>query len=113
MQQNLEEPNDASVVDFDTGIADRTDGDRQRHPLQKREVDVNVEPLGLEASEAAGDDFEGLADGVEIVQSLLSRSGLIGYFKQHISLGSIGLGERQLPISHRANVVLWSSGVIT
>ena len=43
MQQNLEEPNDASVVDFDTGIADRTDGDRQRHPLQKREVDVNVE----------------------------------------------------------------------
>jgi hypothetical protein len=29
MQQNLEEPNDASVVDFDTGIADRTDGDRQ------------------------------------------------------------------------------------
>ena len=39
------------------------------------------------------------------VQSM-SRSGLIGYFKQHISLGSIGLGERQLPISHRANVVL-------
>ena len=53
---------------IDTGIADRTEnGDRQRHPLQKREVDVNVEPLGLEASEAAGDDFEGLADGIEIV----------------------------------------------
>ena len=70
MQQNLEEPNDSPVVDFDAGIADRTDGDRQRNPLQKREVDVNVEPLGLKASEAAGDDFEGLADGVEIVQSL-------------------------------------------
>jgi len=40
-------------VDFDTGIADRTDGDRSAMPLQKREVDVNVEPLGLEASEAA------------------------------------------------------------
>ena len=74
MQQNLEEPNDASVVDFDTGIADRTDGDRQRNALQKREVDVNVEPLGLEASEAAGDDFEGLADGVEIVPFLRPKS---------------------------------------
>jgi hypothetical protein len=31
---------------------------------------VNVEPLGLAAGEVAGDDFEGLADGVEIVQSL-------------------------------------------
>ena len=57
MQQNLEEPNDSSVVDFDAGITDRTDCDRQRNPLQKREVDVNVEPLGLEAREAAGDDF--------------------------------------------------------
>jgi hypothetical protein len=70
MQENLEEPNDSFVLDFDAGIADRTDGDRHRHPLQKREVDVNVEPLGLEAGEAASDDFEGLADGVEIVQSL-------------------------------------------
>ena len=70
MQQNLEEPNDSCVLDFDAGIADRTDSDRQRNPLQKREVDVNVEPLGLEAGEAAGDDFEGLADGVEIVQTL-------------------------------------------
>jgi hypothetical protein len=70
MQENLEEANDSRVVDFDAGIADRADGDRQRNPLQKREVDVNVEPLGLEASEAAGDDFERLADGIEIVQSL-------------------------------------------
>ena len=31
---------------------------------------MNVEPLGLKASEAAGDDFERLADGIEIVQSL-------------------------------------------
>jgi Transposase domain (DUF772) len=51
MQQNLEEPNDSSVVDFDAGIADRTDGDRQRNPLQKLEVDVNV---GLELALDAG-----------------------------------------------------------
>ena len=31
---------------------------------------MNIEPLGLKASEAAGDDFERLADGIEIVQSL-------------------------------------------
>jgi hypothetical protein len=40
---------------FDAGIADRTDSDRQRNPLQKREVDVNVEPRGLETSEASVD----------------------------------------------------------
>ena len=76
MQQNLEEPNDSSVVDFDAGIADRTDGDRQRNPLQKREVDVNVEPLGLEASEAAGDDFEGLADASRLSNPFLRPKSL-------------------------------------
>ena len=58
MQENLEQADDAPVVDFDAGIADRTDGDRQGNALQQREVDVNIEPLGLEAGEAAGDDFE-------------------------------------------------------
>src|SRR4249919_3277814 len=70
MQENLEEANDSPVVDFDTGIADRADVDWQRNPLQKRKFDMNIEPLGLKASEAAGDDFERLADGIEIVQSL-------------------------------------------
>ena len=70
MQENLEEANDSPVMDFDTGIADRADVDWQGNPLQKREVDMNIEPLGLKASEAAGDDFERLADGIEIVQSL-------------------------------------------
>jgi hypothetical protein len=42
---------------------------------------VNVEPLGLEASEAAGDDFEGLADGVEIVQSLFETE-VVGLLEQ-------------------------------
>jgi bifunctional non-homologous end joining protein LigD len=41
------------------------------------------------------------ADGAEYVSLRL-----IGYFMQDISLGSIGLSERQLPISHGANVVL-------
>jgi len=54
VQENLEQADDARVVDFDSRIADRADGDRERDALQEREVDVDVEPLRLEAGEAAG-----------------------------------------------------------
>ena len=57
-------------MDFDPGIADRADGDRQGEALQQREVDVDVEPLRLEAGKAIGDGLETLADGIEMVQSL-------------------------------------------
>jgi len=56
-------------VDFDSRIADRADGDGERDALQEREVDVDVEPLRLEAGEAAGDGLERLADLIEMVQS--------------------------------------------
>jgi len=71
MQEDLEEADDARVVDLDPGIADCADGDRKSQALQQREVDMDVEPLRLEAGEAAGDGLEALADGVEMVQSLL------------------------------------------
>ena len=71
VQEDLEQADDARVVDFDPGIADRADGDRQGEALEQREVDVDVEPLRLEAGEAAGDGLEALADGIEMVQSLL------------------------------------------
>ena len=58
------------LVDFDSGIADRADGDGQGDALQQREVDVDVEPLRLEAGETAGDGLERLADRIEMVQSL-------------------------------------------
>ena len=51
-------------------IAHGADHDRQGDPLQQREVDVNVEPLCLEAGEAAGDCREGPAPGVEMVEAL-------------------------------------------
>ena len=50
------------VVDFDAGIAHGADGDRQGDALQQREVGVNVEPLRLEAGEAAGDGLEGVGE---------------------------------------------------
>ena len=52
VEENLEQADDARVMDFDAGIADRTDGDGQGDALQKREVDVDVEPLRLETGEA-------------------------------------------------------------
>jgi hypothetical protein len=47
MQQDFEEADDAGVLDFNAGISDRADGDRQGNPLRKRKVDMDVEPLGL------------------------------------------------------------------
>jgi hypothetical protein len=71
VQEDLEEADDAGVVDLDRGIADRTDSDRKGEALQQREVDVDVEPLRLEIGEAHGDGLEALANGLEMVQSLL------------------------------------------
>src|SRR5438445_9814597 len=71
MEQHFEQADDARVVDLDPGIADRTNGDRQGEALQQRKVDMDVEPLRLEAGEAGGDGLEALADGIEMVQSLL------------------------------------------
>ena len=71
VQEDLEESDDAGVVDLDAGIADCADSDWKGEALQQREVDVDVEPLRLETGEAAGDGLEPLADGIEMVQSLL------------------------------------------
>jgi hypothetical protein len=52
-------------VDLDAGIAHRADGDRQGDALQERKVHVNVEPLGLEGRETAGDGLQFLPDGFD------------------------------------------------
>src|SRR5438445_11491666 len=70
-QEELEESEDAGVVDLDAGIVDCADSDWKGEARQQREVDVDVEPLRLENGEAAGDGLEPLADGIEMVQSLL------------------------------------------
>src|SRR6266850_1250995 len=71
MEQHFEQADDARVVDLDPGIADRANGDRQGEALQQGKVDVDVEPLRLETGEAGGDGLEALANGIEMVQSLL------------------------------------------
>ena len=59
------------IVDLDSGIADRADGDRQGEPLEERKVHVDVEALGLETGEAIGDGLESFAHGVEVIEPLL------------------------------------------
>ena len=70
VQENLEQADDARLVDLEAGIADGTDGDRAGEALQEREVDVDVEPLCLVAGEAVGDRLEGGAHGVEMIEAL-------------------------------------------
>ena len=66
VQEDLEEAEDAGVVDFDPGIADRAEGDWKAEALEQPKVDVDVEPLRLETGEAASDGLEPLADGIEV-----------------------------------------------
>jgi len=53
------------------GWRTETDGNRQGDALQQRKVDVDVEPLRLEAGEPVGDGLELLADRLKIIQALL------------------------------------------
>ena len=71
VQKNLQQADDPRVVDFDAGIAHRTDGDGQGDPLQQWEIHVNVEALRLKTGEAIGDGLESRAYGIEMVQPFL------------------------------------------
>ena len=71
MQQNFEQPDDASLMDLDTGVIERADGDRQADSLQQREVHVDVQPLGLKAGETIRDRQELGAYGIEMFQAFL------------------------------------------
>ena len=63
LEENLQEANDARVVELDAGIAHPAEGDGQSEPLQERKVGMDIEPLRVGAGEAVGDGQELLADG--------------------------------------------------
>jgi hypothetical protein len=63
-------------VDFDAGIADRADGDGQSNPLQEGKVDVDIEPLRLEAGETVGDGLERLTDCIRWSKPFLRPKSL-------------------------------------
>jgi hypothetical protein len=71
VEQNLQQPDDAGLVDFDAGITNRADGKGECDALQQREVHVNVEPLGLATRESVRDGLKLLAHGVQVVEAFL------------------------------------------
>ena len=70
VQEDLEDADDARIMQLDAEIADRADGDGEGETLQHREVDMNIEPLRLAAGEAISDGLEPLAHGMEMIQSI-------------------------------------------
>jgi hypothetical protein len=70
MQEDFEQADDARIMKLDAGMADCADGDGEGEPLQQREVNMDVEPLRLEAGEAICEGEEPLAHGIEMIQSL-------------------------------------------
>ena len=68
MQEDLEQADDARLVDLEAGITHRADSDRLGEALQQREIDMHVEPLGLAAGEAIRDRLEGGPHGIEMVE---------------------------------------------
>ena len=64
VQKSLHQADHAGVVDFDAGELRRSHSDGRGQTLKKREVDVNVEALGLKTREAVGDLEELLASCV-------------------------------------------------
>ena len=70
MQDCFEQADDARLVDLEAGIAHRADRDRMGEALQQREIDMHIEPLGLEAGEAIRDQLEGGPHGIEMIEPL-------------------------------------------
>src|SRR5580658_9655027 len=58
-------------MDFDAGITNRTDGDRQSDPLQQGKVHMDVEAPRLEIGETVGDGLESFAHNIEMIESFL------------------------------------------
>jgi hypothetical protein len=71
VDENFQQPNDTHIVDFDAGIANRSDVDRQSDPLEQREVHVDIETLRLEIGEAVGDGLEVFSHRVQMIEPFL------------------------------------------
>ena len=77
VQEDIEQADDARIMELDAGVADCADGDGEGETLQQREVNMDVEPLRLEAGEAICDGLEPLthtACGDDPVPSLRWKS---------------------------------------
>ena len=58
VQENLQQADYTDILEADAGIADRADGDGQGEPLEKREVHMHIQRLGLKVGKTIGDCAE-------------------------------------------------------
>jgi len=71
VQEHLQQADDPGVMEFDSGIADRTDSHGQSQPLQQGKVHRDMEAWSLETGEAVRDDLKPVPHGVEMIKPFL------------------------------------------
>jgi hypothetical protein len=69
VHENLQQTEEAGILDAEAGIADSADGDGQSEALQKGKVHLPIQTLSLKASKAVRDDLKLLAHGVQMIES--------------------------------------------
>ena len=71
VEEDFHEAQHAGVLDLDAGDFGVSGGDGQSQALEQREVDMDIQGLGLELSETVGDGGQGLTDSFQIIQGFL------------------------------------------
>jgi len=71
VEEDFHEAQHAGVVDLNAGDLGVSGGDGESQALEQREVDVDIQGLGLELSETVGDGSQSMTDGGQIVQGFV------------------------------------------
>jgi len=71
VQQDLQQADDASVMNLDSRISDGTGSEGQGQPLEQGKVHMDIQALRLKTGEAIRDDLESFPHGVEMIESFL------------------------------------------
>jgi len=71
MEEDFHQADHAGVVEFDARDSRAALGDGQRQPLKEREIDMDVEEIGLSRRQAVGDGHERVPECGEIVEALV------------------------------------------
>ena len=71
VEEDFHEAQHAGVVDLNAGDLGVSGGDGESQALEQREVDVDIQGLGIELSETVGDGSQSMTDGGQIVQGFV------------------------------------------
>jgi hypothetical protein len=73
VQEHLQHPHQARVVNLDARDRRAAGGNREREALEQGKIDVDIEEFGLKAGQAVGRGDERLAQRVELFQRWVER----------------------------------------